>query len=87
MTKGVYIWAFLLVCVSVFFSTAHLWLSWALLFSGDRAEALAAWKQSAPINTGVTHPMRPIPEIQAARLTLENVKAATDGYRRPAVIR
>ena len=39
--------------------------AWALLFSGEREEALQAWRWAYPLETRVEYPMRPIAEVNA----------------------
>jgi hypothetical protein len=39
--------------------------AWALLFSGEREEALQAWRWAYPLETRVEYPMRPIGEVNA----------------------
>lgn len=66
MSRGVFFWSCLVLLLSVLlFSRDRSWRAWLLLFSGDRAEALEAWKTAAPLNTKVVYPLRPIAEIQA----------------------
>lgn len=72
---------------------------WILLWTPYREETLAAWKKYAPIDHSIRYPPRPIPEIQAEGIllifpclnvldyTIEVMIRASEGFRRPVVIR
>lgn len=74
MAKGVLVLSCIVLLLTVVMTlsrTSH--RAWLLLFSGDREEALKAWKKYAPINTAVIYPMRPIAEVQAVGKKEEEV--------------
>ena len=58
-----------------------------MLLTSDRQANLAAWQTHAPINDKIFYPPRGVPEILAKDYSFEVIKAATDNFRRPAVVK
>lgn len=59
----------------------------ALLFTPFREEARAAWKQHLKVDTAIKREPTQIPSIQAEDYSFESMRAATDNFRHPAVVR
>eukprot|EP00603_Paraphysomonas_imperforata_P007424 CAMPEP_0114429166 /NCGR_PEP_ID=MMETSP0103-20121206/9329_1 /TAXON_ID=37642 ORGANISM="Paraphysomonas imperforata, Strain PA2" /NCGR_SAMPLE_ID=MMETSP0103 /ASSEMBLY_ACC=CAM_ASM_000201 /LENGTH=361 /DNA_ID=CAMNT_0001598461 /DNA_START=24 /DNA_END=1109 /DNA_ORIENTATION=+ len=58
-----------------------------LLFTPFREEAKAAWKEVLVVDTAVKRAPTQIPEINAEDYSFESLRAATDNFRHPAVVR
>lgn len=67
---------------------SYIWPNF-LLFTGYRAETIAAWKNVLQVDaiTSVKRHHTHIPEIAAADYSFEALRSATDNFRHPAVVR